>query len=137
MPLVSPSWNPANNVAVIRGPKIPFYIRPMTRMVSNMMIAAVPFPNLQKHFKMLEGYLESNPYLCGDRLTNADVVMAFGMVSLRTVDMSQMGTWEKGSFAETYPNLWAYAARIEQEPAWQKSVEKIKALEGSYEVLPK
>jgi glutathione S-transferase len=106
-------------------------------MVSNMMIAAVPFPNLQKHFKMLEEYLESNPYLCGDRLTNADVVMAFGMVSLRTVDMSQMGTWEKGSFAETYPNLWAYAARIEQEPAWQKSVEKIKALEGSYEVLPK
>jgi glutathione S-transferase len=106
-------------------------------MVSNMVIAAVPYRNLQKHFRMLDGYLETNPYLCGDHLTNADVVMAFGMASLKTVDMSQMGTWEKGSFAETYPNVWAYAGRIEQEPAWQKSVEKIKALEGTYEVLPK
>lgn len=105
-------------------------------MVANLVIGQFSFPTLQKHFAMLDSYLEKSTYLCGDRLTNADVVMAFGMVSLRSVDLAQLGTWQKGTFQETYPNLWAYAGRIEQEPAWQKSVQKIKELEGSYSVLP-
>lgn len=126
----------ADNLAAIRGPKVPFFIRPMTRMVSNMVISALPFPTLKKHFKMLDGYLADSKYLCGDSLTSADVVMAFGMVSIRHIDMSQMGEWEKGTFQETYPNLWAYAGRMEQEPAWQKSVKKIEELEGSYSILP-
>jgi glutathione S-transferase len=106
-------------------------------MVANLVITQFSFPTLQKHFAMLDSYLEKSTYLCGDRLTNADIVMAFGMVSLRSgVDLTQLGAWKKGTFQETYPNLWAYAGRIEQEPAWQKSVQKIEALEGSYSVLP-
>lgn len=58
------------------------------------------------------------------------------MVALKSAKFDDIGAWEKGTFQETYPHLWEYMGRIEQDPAWQKSVEKIKEIEGKFNVLP-
>jgi len=122
----------------IRGPRVPFFIRPITRMVATQVIDMHIAPTLQKHFAMLDGYLEKSQYIAGDNITGADAAMSFSVVALKTAGsfVDTMATWEKGTFPETYPHLWAYMGRIEQDPAWQKSVEKIKAIEGEYKILP-
>lgn len=113
---------------------MPFFIRPVTRMISNQVIGMLPGPALLKHFGLLESWLDKGPYLCGDRITGADFALAYAMVSLRSAKVNI--PLPKATFQESYPKLWAYAERIEKEPAWQRGVEKIKSIEGDFKVLP-
>lgn len=105
-------------------------------MVSNQVISSFIAPTLQKNFAMLNTFVEKSPYLAGETITGADAAMSFSMVALKSAKFDDIGAWEKGTFQETYPHLWEYMGRIEQDPAWQKSVEKIKEIEGKFNVLP-
>lgn len=121
----------------LRGPAIPFFIRPLTRMVVNQVLGLLVTPTLTKHFAMLNSFVEKAPYLAGGHLTGADTALAYPIVALKTVgNFDAMAEWEKGTFAETYPKLWEYMERIQQDPAWQRSVEKIKEVEGKFSILP-
>jgi len=122
----------------LRGPGIPFYIRPLTRMVANQVLGGLVTPTLQKHFGMFNSFVENAPYLAGgEHITGADVALAYAIVALKTVgDFDAMAEWEKGTFPETYPKLWEYMERIRQDPAWQKSVDKIETIEGKFDIRP-
>lgn len=122
----------------LRGPNIPFFIRPLTRMVSNQVLGLLVTPTLQKHFGMLNSFVENAPYLAGgEHVTAADTTLAYVIVALKTVgNVDDMAQWEKGTFPETYPKLWEYMDRIQQDPAWQRSVDKIKEIEGNFKILP-
>lgn len=123
----------------LKGGRVPFFIRPISRAIANQVISQFSFPNLQKHFTLLESYLSTSPggeYLCGDHLTGADIMLAFPLITGLGGSFDEMGHWEKGSFAATFPKLWAYMQRLEKEPGWVKSVEKIREIEGSFSLLP-
>ncbi|KAK0623339.1 hypothetical protein B0T14DRAFT_564712 [Immersiella caudata] len=126
---------------VMKSNEVPWLIRPITSFIANKLIATLVFPNAKKHFTMLEHYLETSPeggsYLCGPKLTGADIMLAYPLLTgLALNAFEDMGTWERGSFKETFPKLQAYIEGLSQEPGWKKSVEKIKELEGSFSIVP-
>lgn len=99
----------------------------------------VSFPNMKKHFTLLESYLSTAPggeYLCGEHLTAADIMMSYPLIAGLGGAFDELGSWEQGSFAKTFPKLWAYMQRLEKEPAWVRSVDKIREIEGNFSILP-
>lgn len=126
--------------AGLKGNSVPFFIRPITTLIANQIIAMLVFPNMKRHFAMLEEYLATSPgggnYLCGPNLTGADILLGYPLIAGRAGAFDSMGTWEKGSFQQTFPRLHAYIGRLAEEPGWKRSVEKIKEIEGSFSILP-
>lgn len=59
----------------MKGPMIPFLIRPITRAVANKIEEAYVTRNFETHFSFIEDQLATSPnggnYLCGPNLTGA------------------------------------------------------------------
>lgn len=84
--------------------------------------------NFKTHYEFLESQLASAPeggdYLCGPRLTGADIMLSFPLIA---------GQSRSGLTKEAYPKLHAYVSRLEAEPGYKKSVEKVVEIEGKFE----
>lgn len=97
-------------------------------------------PNMKKHFALLEKLLETSPdggkYMCGPQITGADVMLAYPLIIGYKTMFNDMAKWDKGSFKNTYPMLYAYSERLENEAGFQRSVEKMRKMEGSFSLLP-
>lgn len=94
---------------------------------------------MKKHFVLLESFLSTAPggkYFCGEHLTGADFVLAYPLIAGLGGAFDEIGNWENGSFEKTFPKLWAYMQRLEKEPGWVRSVDKIREIEGSFSILP-
>lgn len=78
---------------------------------------------------MLEDQLATSGgrYLCGDQLTAADILVSFPLL-IGQDRFDQMGSWEGGSWKASHPRLLQYIRTLEAEPGYQRSLEKIKAL---------
>lgn len=112
----------------IKNASVPFFIRPVTNGVAGKINSSFLEPNFKTHFTFLEGQLKASPdngqYLCGPRLTGADILLSFPLIA---------GKGRSGLSKEAYPKLWAYVERLEAEPGYLKAVEKIKAIDGKFE----
>ncbi|KAK4039423.1 hypothetical protein C8A01DRAFT_47136 [Parachaetomium inaequale] len=120
-------------LSILKSPKIPFFIRPITSSVVDKMFAAFLAPEMAKHMAFLESQLESSPgnggYLCGAYLTAADILMSFPLqLACERVGGLSAGKG-KGKIADEFPKLWAYLKRLEQEPGYQRAEAKIKEFE--------
>ncbi len=92
---------------------------------------------MKKHFGMMESYLATSPYLCGEHLTGADIMLAYPLIAGKEGGMYNNDLkWDKDSFEETYPKVSEYIDRLAREPGWLKSIEKIKDVEGSFKISP-
>ncbi|KAK4157951.1 hypothetical protein C8A00DRAFT_39803 [Chaetomidium leptoderma] len=124
----------------LKGGSVPFFVRPITTFIANQVISMVVFPNMKRHFAMMEQFLETSPgdgsYMCGRNLTGADIMLSYPLIAGKDGAFDSMGTWEKGPFKETFPKLHAYIERLAEEPGWKKSVDKIKEIEGSFSIMP-
>lgn len=124
----------------LKGPSVPFFVRPITTLIANQLIAMIVFPNMKRHFAMMEEYLATSPkggnYMCGPNLTGADIMLAYPLIAGKAEAFDAMGTWAKGSFEETFPKLYAYIGRLSEEAGWKRSVMKIEEIEGSFSLLP-
>lgn len=91
------------------------------------------FPNIKKHLTFLEHQLETSPnggeFLTGQHLTAADILMTYPLLAGKT-GFDKMGKWEKGSAEKTFPKTWAYMARLESQPGWKRSADKIREIDG-------
>ncbi|KAI6779168.1 glutathione S-transferase [Emericellopsis cladophorae] len=118
-------------INALKSPQVPFFIRPITGAAANRILSTFIFPNAQKHMGMLEGMLKSSSgrYLCGDRLTAADILMSFPLIAARG-RLDEIGTWEGGSWAKAFPTINEYVDRLEAEEGYKKSVQKVEELEG-------
>ncbi|KAK7953645.1 Glutathione S-transferase 1 [Apiospora saccharicola] len=118
----------------LKGPKIPFFVRPLTTMIANQIFSAFIFPNAKTHLAFLEHQITTSggDYMCGTQLSAADIVLAFGLVTGKD-QFSSFGRWEQPP-EKQYPKLWAWMDRMEKEPGYEKSVEKIKTIDSSYGV---
>lgn len=119
---------------------MPFFVRPITSLVANQMIGILVFPNMKRHFGMMEQYLATSPgggsYMCGSKLTGADIMLSYPLIAGKDGGFDNIGRWEKGSFKETFPKLHAYIERLAEEPGWKRSVDKITEIEGGFSLLP-
>ncbi|KAK5627548.1 hypothetical protein RRF57_003263 [Xylaria bambusicola] len=119
-------------VGMLKSNKIPFFLRPITSMVANQILSSFVLPNLKGQLGFLEKQLETSggDYLCGKNLTSADVLLSFGLLSVRN-RLEEYGSWPAGGPQGVYPKLFAYSARLESQPGYKKSVEKIKEIDSS------
>jgi glutathione S-transferase len=118
---------------VLRSSKIPFFIRPITSMVARNMCASFLAPEMAKHFAFLESQLDTSPangnYLCGARLTTADILMSFPLLLARDTIAELSASDGQGKLIDQYPKVWAYVKRLEEEPGYKRAEAKIKELE--------
>ncbi|KAL8696272.1 MAG: hypothetical protein Q9201_007742 [Fulgogasparrea decipioides] len=106
----------------------PFFLKPIANAIAGNVESMFLKPNLGNNFSFLEDQLRSAPdgggYLCGSKLTGADILMIFPLSSV------------KGRFGFTkgkYPALWAYVDRLEATEGNKKAIQRIVDVEGSYD----
>ncbi|GAB1321057.1 bifunctional glutathione transferase/peroxidase [Madurella fahalii] len=120
-------------LSILKSPKIPFIIRPITSGVADKIIAAFLVPNLSRHLVFLESQLETSPnngsYLCGAHLTAADILMSFPLLIAKHRAGSLSAGKGEPKLADKYPKLWAYLQRLQEEPGYMRAEAKINELE--------
>ncbi|KAA8632930.1 hypothetical protein SMACR_02072 [Sordaria macrospora] len=120
-------------LSVISGPKIPFFIRPITSTVAGKVHNSFVVPNIEKHCAFLQQQLETSPkggnYLCGDRLTAADILVSYPLLNLPRVE-ALGGESQKGKLKEKFPKLFEYVARLEEHEGYKRADKKIGDLEA-------
>ncbi|KAI0118622.1 hypothetical protein GGR51DRAFT_497100 [Nemania sp. FL0031] len=122
-------------ISMLKSNKVPFFIRPITGMVANQILSSFVLPNIKTQLGFLEQQLEKSggKYLCGTELSSADVLISFGLVSVKD-KAKDFGSWPAGGPRAAYPKLYAYIDRLELEPGYKKAVEKIKGIDSSLEI---
>jgi len=93
--------------------KMPFFIRPIARMISQKAIETFLRPQVTTHLKVLNDWLEGRDWLAGDKLTAADIQMSFPLEAAA----SRFGF-------DAYPALQPYLERLRARPAYQRALEK-------------
>lgn len=121
-------------LSVFKSNKVPFFIRPITGMVADQIISMVVTPNAKRHLGMLEQFLETGPggrYICGENLTAVDILLSYALIAAED-RFDGMGKFDRGSAKETYPKLFAYIARLKEEPGYVRSTDKIREIDGDF-----
>ncbi|KAJ0418602.1 putative glutathione S-transferase [Aspergillus carlsbadensis] len=89
--------------------------------------------NFVDHLEFLETQLHSaprgGPFLTGQKLTVADIMMSYPIIE----SMTRIFGVQKGVTKNRYPLLTAYAARLQECEGYQRAVAKIVATEGHFE----
>ncbi|KAK3905214.1 hypothetical protein C8A05DRAFT_30947 [Staphylotrichum tortipilum] len=116
---------------ILKSPRIPFFLRPITSSVASKFQSAFLAPQLSKHLSFLASQLSSSPgpYLCGAHLTAADILMSFPLlVARQRVGKFSAGVG-KGTLEEEFNGVWTYLERMEQGEGWKRAEERVKAAE--------
>jgi glutathione S-transferase len=103
----------------IRGAKVPFFIRPVTRKIAGQLGEAYVDPNLARHVAFLDGELATSPWFGGDELSAADVQMSFPMEALAA------------RHPGVPPRITEWVAKVRARPAFQRAIDK----GGAYSML--
>ncbi|KAF7362353.1 Glutathione S-transferase [Mycena venus] len=118
----------------IKNAAVPFFLRPVTAQISGKLTKGYLDPNFVTHFSFLEEQLttapDGGPYLCGRKLTGADMMMSFP-VMLVTSGWGSVANMNK----ETFPKLFAYAELLTKSESYKRAVDKIVAIEGEYKLV--
>ncbi|KAL2272036.1 hypothetical protein VTJ83DRAFT_1407 [Remersonia thermophila] len=117
---------------VLKSPRIPFLIRPITSRVSNQLAAAFVAPELARNLAFLEEQLKTAPggdgsgkgYLCGPHLTAADILMVFPLQVARQRAGGLTHGKEGKQLAEQFSVVWEYLERLESEPGCKRAEEQ-------------
>ncbi|KAL2158128.1 hypothetical protein VTH06DRAFT_4696 [Thermothelomyces fergusii] len=115
---------------ILQGPRIPFFIRPITSGVVDKLMAAYLGPEMAKHLAFLESQLETSPgngqYLCGQSLTAADILMSFPLQkALQRFAKVTAGNGKGRRIGDSFPKAWAYLKRLEEEPGYKRAEARI------------
>lgn len=121
-------------LGMLKSPKVPFFIRPITSVVAREIYNSFVLPNMKGHLGFLENQLETSggDYLCGKNLTSADIILSFPLITYRG-QFDSLGKWDTHP-EKLYPKLWAYIGRMESHPGYKLSSDKIQEIDSSYKV---
>lgn len=115
----------------IKASPVPFFIKPITNRISAEISNGFISPNLKTHFQFLEDQLKTAPgggkYLCGPKITAADILTSFPLIAARarSPQLTQ----------ESFPMLWEYIINLENNEDYLRACKKIEELDGKFEVL--
>lgn len=97
--------------ARLRKAPMPFFIKPVARMIADKTMQGFISPQLKLHLDWMEAELGKSEWFAGERFTAADIQMSFPIQAAA----SRNGSLEK------YPRLRAFVARIAERPAYQRA----------------
>jgi glutathione S-transferase len=113
--------------AIKNPPGVPFFIKPIPRMVANQVEEQFVNPNIFATFDFLEDQLKTapagGPFFCGNKVTAADIMLSFPLIAANI----------RIPLSEKYPLLAKYVQNIEQQEGYKRAVEKIKEVDGKFE----
>jgi glutathione S-transferase len=96
-------------VEKIRAQKVPFFVRPITRKISDELEKSFSQPAIATHFGFVDDELAKRPYFAGEELSAADIQMIY---PVEAALLRGKGDW---------PNLRAWRQRVTTRPAYQRA----------------
>lgn len=93
---------------------VPFFIKPVTRMIAAKGMSAYARPNLERQFDFMEGELSRSLWFAGDEFSAADIQMSFPLEAAA----------EGAGLDASRPKLMAFLERIHARPAYLKALER-------------
>ncbi len=94
--------------------KMPFFIKPVAKGISNKVLSTLVEPNLKRQLDFMESELAQNEWFAGSEFTAADVQMSF------PVEASA----QRAGLNASRPKLMAWLKRIHARPAYQRAIER-------------
>jgi glutathione S-transferase len=113
----------ANILIELKGPAVPFLVRPLSRAIASRIEEGYLNPNFNTHFKFLEQQLStsSGEFIAGSNLTGADIMMEFPLAA---------GKGRTGLNKEQYPKIIEYVERLQERPAYKRAIAKTEEVTG-------
>jgi len=101
----------------LKGPAVPFLVRPLTRVIAGQVEGMFTRPNVKKNYDLLEGFLaeSSSLYFCGSELSGADFMLEYPVDASKDTELFKH---------EKYPHLYAWIERVHERPAYKAAVKK-------------
>lgn len=93
---------------------VPFFIKPVTRMIAAKAMSTFIQPNLARQFDFMEAELSRSTWFAGDEFSAADVQMSFPLEAAA----------ERAGLDASRPKLMAFLDRIHARPAYKKALER-------------
>jgi len=112
-------------ITSIRNAPVPFFIKPITRMIAGKVDGQFINPELKLHMTFLENYLAGSPdggeFFCGSTLTGADFMMIFVLEgSVQRVPLSET----------SYAGLYQWVRRIQARDAYKRAGARVAEASG-------
>jgi glutathione S-transferase len=95
--------------------KMPFFIKPVAKGISQKVMEMLVWPNLKRQFAFIEAELGRSTWLAGDALTGADIMMSCPLEAAKQ---------RAGLTASSHPRIAAYIDRVHARPAYQRAIAK-------------
>jgi glutathione S-transferase len=108
----------------IREAPLPFFIKPITNKVANMVDNGYADPEVKKNLTYLEemlGKSPAGPYFCGATVTGADVMIYF------VLEGAILG---KSLTESVYPKLFKYVRTVQSLDSYKKAGERVSEASG-------
>ncbi|KAF2673617.1 glutathione S-transferase [Microthyrium microscopicum] len=109
----------------IRGPSVPFFIRPITGAVASGVDSAFLKPSFANHLNFIEEQLATSPqngkFLAGPELSGADIMMIFPL---------EVAPGRSGLTKEKYPKILEYVDMIHNREAYKRAIKKVEDATG-------
>ena len=93
---------------------VPFFIKPVTRMIAAKAMSTFIRPNLERQFDFMEAELSRSAWFAGDEFSAADIQMSFPLEAAA----------ERAGLDARRPKLMAFLDRIHARPAYKKALER-------------
>jgi glutathione S-transferase len=100
---------------------MPFFVRPVARMIAGRAKSSFIDPQINLHLKFMESELGKSAWFAGNDFTAADVQMSFPLEAAAS----------RGGLDVSLPKLTAFLDRIHARPAYKRALER----GGTYELL--
>ncbi|PKY09288.1 putative glutathione S-transferase [Aspergillus campestris IBT 28561] len=104
-------------------PLLPFFVKPLPRMVASQVEKAFLERNITSNFDFLEQQLKTapagGPFLCGNQLSAADIMLSFPVISAAA----------KFPLKEKWPTLAKYVDLLQEQEGYKRAV-KLEETEG-------
>jgi len=105
----------------IKGPPVPFFLRPLTRAIAAKVEATYTAPEIDRHLAFVDYALSERPWLVGDALTAADIQMSY---PLEASMARRPGAKEDREAAAPWPHIASFLERARARPAYQRAEER-------------
>lgn len=91
----------------------PWFVKPIAQGISGTVHKRFLQPQLKQHLGMIESHLKAHGNFAGEFPSGADIQMSFPMQAVAATQS-----------LDAFPAITAFVARIEQDSAWQRVVER-------------
>jgi glutathione S-transferase len=94
--------------------KMPFFIKPIAKGISQKVQGTLVDPNLKRQLDFMEGELAKSEWFAGSEFSAADIQMSFPLEAAA----------QRAGLDASRPKLMAFLKRIHARPAYQRALER-------------